>query len=369
MDKMVLFFAGIVSVLPAFAIFIEKPFSVPEGDYRYVDGAGWEGRRAIVFRSETPCRGKCPFVALDLAPGYQYEFTAIVQSRLSEDSVVELSLSWFDSLGKRISSATGKPMNDNEVLPDGWVRYGAKTPIIPANAVRGAMHVYVCHGGKGRAVFDRFTLKQLDAKWVGPLLSSAYQNVAVDGTVRFAVPLMHFEALRIPKGELCATFTMKGADGKPFSLPPSCIDGRHAEVSVDVSRLAKGSNPVVFELKTTKRSYGISKCTFTRADALPERKVWIDSKKRLIVDGKPFFMLGMYWRKITDKELDVFCPSPFNTVLPCQRPVRAQFDLCQKRGLKMCYPFENLYDVPGEETNVVRIVKELKDHQRSFCGI
>lgn len=362
MCRTALFLGCAVLGLTCPAIFIEKPFAIPGGDYRYVDGAGWEGRRAIVFDSKVPCKGRCPSVELELKPGFQYEFTAIVRSELNEGGIVELALSWFDASGKRISSSVGRPMNDNEVLPDGWVRYGAKTPIIPAAAARALMHVYVCHGGSGTAVFDRFTLKQLDAKWVGPLLSSAYQNIAVDGKVRFAVPLYHFESLRIPKTELEARFTMAGADGRPLILPPSAIDGKHAEVLVDVSKLAKGSHPVVFELKTSRRSYGSSRCLFSRVDVLPRRRVWIDSRKRLIVDGKPFFMLGMYWRKVTDAELDVFCPSPFNTILPCQRPVRAQFDLCRKRGLMMCYPFENRYDVPGEDTNVVSIVKDIKDH-------
>lgn len=365
MRESVLLLAMVAGAFRAFAapsIFIEKPFAVPDGDYRYADGVGWEGRRAILFESDEPCKGKCPSVELDVNPGYQYEFTAIIRHNLAEGGIPEMALSWFDANGRRISAAVAKPLNDNEVLPDGWVRYGAKTPIIPAHAARAILHVYVCHGGKGTAVFDRFTLKRLDAKWVGPLLTSAYQNVAVGGKVRFAVPLYHFESLRIPKNEVRAEFSFVGADGKPLVLPPSAIDGRHAEVSVDVSRLAKGRHSAVFELKTDKRSYGSSKCVFSRVEVLPERRVWIDSRKRLIVDGKPFFMLGMYWRKVTDDELDVFCPSPFNTILPCQRPVRAQFDLCQKRGLKMCYPFEHRYDVPGEDTNVVRIVKDLKDH-------
>lgn len=356
---------GLLCLLAAsssFAAFIEGDFSMRCGEYRYVDGTGWEGRRAVVFESSEPCKGPCPQKDVTLEPGFQYEFTGLVRANLAEGGIVQLSLSWFDASGKRLGSTIGIPVNDNEVLPDGWVRYGAKTPIIPAEATRALYHFYVARGGKGRAVFDRFTLKRLDAKWEGPLLSSAYQNIAAEGKVRFAVPLNHFDALRIPADKLTATFTVRGADGLERKLPPTFFGGTRAELTVDVTDLAKGTHPVVFEVHTAERSYGTSKCDFTRADRLPERKVWIDQKKRLIVHGKPFFMLGMYWRKITAEELDVFCPSPFNTVLPCQDPERWQFDLCAQRGLMMCYPFEHRYDVPGEVTNVVCIVNALKDH-------
>ncbi len=352
----------LLAVSSAFAAFIEGDFSMRCDEYRYVDGAGWEGRRAVVFESAEPCGGPCPMKSVDLKPGFQYEFTGIVRANLAEGSIVQLSLSWFDASGKRLGSTIGIPVNDNEVLPDGWVRYGAKTPIIPAETTHALYHFYVARGGRGRAVFDRFTLKRLDAKWVGPLLSSAYQNIAVDGKVRFAVPLSHFDALRIPKEKLRPSFAVQGADGVTQKLPPTFFDCTRAELAIDVKRIAKGTHPVVFELRTDERSYGTARCDFTRVDVLPQRRVWIDGRKRLIVNGKPFFMLGMYWRKITAEELDVFCPSPFNTVLPCQDPERWQFDLCARRGLMMCYPFEHRYDVPGEVTNVVRIVNELKDH-------
>jgi hypothetical protein len=154
----------------------------------------------------------------------------------------------------------------------------------------------------------------------------------------------------------------RGTDGVVRKVKPSKFDLDHAELSIEVDGMAMGTHQVGLSVSSSGRSYGTVCAKFTRAVNVPKRKVWIDPKKRLIVDGKPFFMLGMYWRKITPEELDAFCPSPFNTVLPCQRPDRAQFDLCRERGLMMCYPFEHRYDEPGEATNVVRIVKELKDH-------
>ena len=269
---------------------------------------------------------------------------------------------WRDGRGKRLSSAIGNPLNDNETLPDGWIRYGMTTKTIPPESKSAMLHFYVAKGGHGKAVFCGFEMIRLDACSVGPMLSSAYQNVATGGVVRFVVPLHRIEDATVRKDVLRPEFTIWGANGVLLKKRPTEFDLDHAALDVNVVELANGTNPVTFELSSRERSYGASRLDFTKSTKLPPRRVWIDSRNRLIVDGKPFFMLGMYWRRITESELDVFCPSPFNTVLPCQRPDRSQFDLCAARGLKMCYPFEHRYDIPGENTNVARIVNELKDH-------
>ena len=342
--------------------FVVDEFTVPAGDYRYRDGVGWSGRRAIVFESSEPCRGPCPHVGVKLENGFQYEFTAIVQARLSPGSIVEISLSWYDVNGNRIGATTGTPVNDNEILPDGWIRYGATTPIIPPEAASASLHMYVCHGGSGRAVFDRVTLTRLEPKWIGRMLTSAYQDTAHEGRVRFVVPLTNFDALRIPADRLDARFKLVGSDGSARRLRPTKIAADYAELDIGVDELAMGRNAVSFGARTKERVFGTTRTFFTRTAKRPERRVWIDAKKRLIVDGKPFFMLGCYWRTVTREQLELFTPSPFNTILPCNDPGRDQLDLCQQYGVKICYPFEHRYDVPGESTNVVRIVNELKNH-------
>ena len=338
-------------------------FRLPSnGLYRYEEGAGVDSGRAVVFESRTPCGTGCPSMNLDLQPGCRYAFSALVKAGDAKDAVMQLMLEWRDANGRRLGSAYGNPVNDNEVLPDGWLRYGGMTQPVKEGVKSASLHFYVAKGGSGRVVFDRFDLTRLESYSVGPLLSSAYRNVATGGIVRFVAPLHRFEDLKVDAGSFKPEFSYRGADGGMRTVRPGKFSLDRAEISLDVGSMAAGTHPVSFSLSAKGRSYGTAELKFTRAARLPGRKVWIDPKRRLIVDGKPYFMLGMYWRKITEEELDAFCPSPFNTVLPCQRPERWQFDLCERRGLKMCYPFEHRYDVPGESTNVVRIVKELRDH-------
>ena len=355
-------FAVLVFTVSLTASPLPMAFRLPSNDlYRYDLLSGSQERTVIVFESPVPCGTGCPSMPVSLQPGCRYSFSALVNADIS-GGVVQLMLEWRDAKGRRLGSAYGNPLNDNEVLPPGWLRYGGMTAAIPPETCSAAMFFYVSSGAKGKAIFDAFDLTEFDAYSVGPLLCSEYQNVSTGGTARFVVPLHGFNDLKLPASSFDAIFSYSGNGGAERQVRASRMDLDSAEVVLDVSEMACGTNAVSFTLHSKGKCYGKASVDFAKVTHLPKRSVWIDRKNRLIVDGKPFFMLGMYWRCITPVELDAFCPSPFNTVLPCQRPVRAQFDMCAERGLKMCYPFEHRYDVPGENTNVVRIVNALKDH-------
>ncbi len=46
--------------------------------------------------------------------------------------------------------------------------------------------------------------------------------------------------------------------------------------------------------------------------------MFIDPHRRLIVDGQPFFPLGMYWGGVKEKELGIYAKGPFNCLMPWQ---------------------------------------------------
>ena len=67
---------------------------------------------------------------------------------------------------------------------------------------------------------------------------------------------------------------------------------------------------------------------------MPERRVWIDGHKRCIVDGKPFFPLGLFSGKVSEKMLAQYVEGPFNVVMPYARATREDLDLLGAKGLK-----------------------------------
>jgi hypothetical protein len=75
---------------------------------------------------------------------------------------------------------------------------------------------------------------------------------------------------------------------------------------------------------------------FTRADKLPVRKVDFDRHGRTIVDGKPFFPIGLYSSSSMVKHLDLYCQGPFNCILPYGLPPDPKaLDPYHAKGIKV----------------------------------
>ena len=68
-----------------------------------------------------------------------------------------------------------------------------------------------------------------------------------------------------------------------------------------------------------------------------------DEHRRLIVDGKPFFPLGMYFGGISEPDLKTYSASKFNCLMPYEPPELDQMDLAAKYGLKVIYSLKDLY--------------------------
>ena len=54
-------------------------------------------------------------------------------------------------------------------------------------------------------------------------------------------------------------------------------------------------------------------------------KAYIDEHRRLILDGKPFFPIGMYWSSINEADLKLYAESKFNCLMPYGPPTRRRW--------------------------------------------
>jgi hypothetical protein len=99
----------------------------------------------------------------------------------------------------------------------------------------------------------------------------------------------------------------------------------------------------------------------------------IDEQRRLLVDGKPFFPIGMYWSSINEEDLELYAQSKFNCLMPYGSPGAAQMDLAHKHGLKVIYSIKDWYagsrycpqsikTVEDEERHVRARVRQFRDH-------
>jgi hypothetical protein len=69
----------------------------------------------------------------------------------------------------------------------------------------------------------------------------------------------------------------------------------------------------------------------------------IDEHRRLLVDGKPFFPLGMYFSGIHEADLKTYSASKFNCLMPYEPPNVMQMDLAARYGLKVIYSLKDFY--------------------------
>ena len=204
--------------------------------------------------------------------------------------------------------------------------------------------------------FDNVFVQPYVRSAVTGVYSDAYRDIVAEGDVAFHAVLNPPDG-GWPKG-LKAEFSFLGADGTKAVVPAATLKDDEAAVTVPAERLAKGTHKVVFTLSGADGGVlGESSLDFARVDELPPRAAYVDRHQRLVVDGKPFFPLGMYWGEITAERLDIYTNAPFNCLMPYACPTRAQLDLCAARGLKS---FANIKSFRNRDLE--KRIKALMDH-------
>jgi hypothetical protein len=84
-----------------------------------------------------------------------------------------------------------------------------------------------------------------------------------------------------------------------------------------------------------------------RLDAASKPRVFVDEHRRLIVEGKPFFPLGMYCFIREDKmqggDIRLLAEAKFNCLMQYGMPSREQLDLAQRYHVKVIYALNTLF--------------------------
>ena len=218
-----------------------------------------------------------------------------------------------------------------------WTRVEAVVPSVPADAARSVIQLSSGTFAKGTAWFDDVEVVETEGCPVVGLWSSGWRDRAADGDVRF-VALLALDPSETTAYE--QVFSWSGADGRVVRTAGR--PGRYAgtsEAVVSVTRLAKGRHPVSFELIRRDDGTVVARksLSFERVDAFPAKGVRHDARGRLIVDGKPFFLLGMYSDEPSPKMLDEYLEAPFNAVLPYPEVGEEMLAECARRGVRVVY--------------------------------
>ena len=354
---------------------------IPGALWRIEEGAGRNGSKCLVWENSDPKRYLFPrhTIALEAGGIYRYGAWVKVDSRSGGGNwrlEPKVSLDYANAAGKWVGADYAKPVGKPDA--DGWVRYEGVTRPLPSVVVRGNLFGFMPRGATGRVRFDDFSFSHEGTRRVDNIVSSAYRDTAAEGSVSFIATLFVNPA-KLPIERLSATFAYRNADGAEAEVPAETLDAKHAAVTLDVARLAAGTHPVTFVLRTKDdgRELGRAVCSFTRAAV--SRRVAFDRFGRTLVDGKPFFPLGMYARDVTPEVIARYTNgTPYNCIMPYHMPSTAMLDACRDAGLMViCSVKDFVYGVHTDRErfrsredsfrHIAGMVRAAKDHPATLA--
>jgi len=345
--------------------------------FKIVDGVGLGGGRCMVWEeaqirdaSEAPAclapvegnavrpappSGGANFIReFPVEPGRHYAFSVKINGGISNDCAY-VFLRWCDKDGKMLGRCEGQPTIYKEAGKRGWETVKAVSQRLPSDAVKGEIYVEVYRSTLGRMCFDDFEITCDERLSVERIHSSAYRDAAAEGPVRFVVPYSAARGVH-PPSSLSGEFIFTGAKGE-FTVFAEAVLPDRFEVSVDVIRLALGTHPVRATLRHGDETLGSCEMSFTREEGLSTKKVYFDSFGRMIVEGKPFFPIGVYVHPRDEevKYLNRLKGSPFNCVIE-SRPQKKMLDLFHSAGLMV------LPKAPWKPEDACSVMSSLRNH-------
>ncbi len=315
---------------------------------------------------------------LNLRPGRKYRFSVWVKTveMTGPESGATICLEWLGKDGKWLGGAYPSGVKGTA----DWTRVEGVTRV-PEDAASFSLLCYVRKQMTGTAWFDDVEVVQVvDPPMRTILLSPSYRG-RLSGTepqsVRLRVRLdltdheVAAETLRVDVRILDKTGGEIVGQG---SVCPSANAERPTDVVVPAKGLSAGRYAIEARLsdgggnvlQTTRHSLNRVVGDFSPKTA-------IDEHRRLLIDGKPFFPIGMYWSGINEKDIEVYSKSKFNCLMPYGSPSQEQMDLAHQHGLKVIYSIKDWYvgsrycppsiDSPEKEEKAVRErVRKYRDH-------
>lgn len=359
-------------------------------------GAGVGGSTALVCRkTQTNEMLMASFPVPELRPGMTARIVGKLRSVGVTNGVASLLL---ESYTKKGAYACGAAVAQRIAVGDGWdrIELSLSRPL-PGKAVCSRLEVHMAPPVTGTAILDdvSVTVTSVLTNAVGTTglsACSAYRETAASGPVTFGEQFS-IDPEQTPVETLDARFSYLNAAGERVVRAADRVTEEFAHLTIDVADLRMGRQEIGFELRDGKgRVLGTDteRIPFTRVAKEPAYKVYFDRYGRCIVDGRPFFPIGMYWnddhrRGKTffaryEAYLDRYASGPFNMMTSYSNVIpRKEIDDFWKRGIRVvlslaAYYCPELHDHPwrsrpqglekpeDEQPFVTRRVNEMKGH-------
>ena len=353
----------IFSVVSLFAAISANLF--PAGDFENGDNGGWHFKTPLWRVENGIGYAKSRGIVLDVGeggkkidwpwtdgikvePGCSYKISMRVKDGgfKIRGGMLYVGVGWYTADNRKIGKTFANRVADNDLDQDGWFRFEANSGPLPADVDRFSFFVWTPDSVTGQIYFDDFAVvATMTGPGVRAVHTSAYRDLGTHGPLGLRAEYFA-NPVKIPPKTLRGHFEVATPSG--IRKIEAQLEDGIAAATVEVDQLSMGTHPIAFVLsRTGGRVIGRGKVAFTRVSNMPKRKVWIDRHQRAIVDGKPFFPLGMYFTGVKEYLLDYYAKGPFNCLMPYNWPTRKQLDWCLERNLRVIYPMENAY--PGRK--------------------
>ena len=308
--------------------------------------AGHNGSGGLVFecaKGEKQKNGR-PQQMVELKAGKRYYVSALVKAtdivteRNTAAQGVGLYLDCYGADGKW--KFGGGPRKFAAGTTKDWVKVEFITREVPEGIVRAYVQPWAKGCISGRAVIDNIYVAEYDLPPVAGVYPHVYRSESAGGKVRFSASI-NLDANKRALSEYSAVFSYTAADGSRATVPGKVVSPTEAAVTLDTALFAFGTNEVICTLSLDGKKLGSGGAPFAHVASPTPRRVYIDGFKRTIVDGKPFFPLGMYFRnrEVSVSNLAVYTEGPFNCVMPYAPKGLSEKDLelYRKAGLKVIF--------------------------------
>jgi hypothetical protein len=307
--------------------------------------------------------------AIKLEPGKQYEFGAWIRTEnvTGSGGGATLCVQWWQEDGTFIG---GDYPSGVKGTSNGWKHVTGRTRKVPENAARMDLTLYLRKGCVGTAYWDDVSLTEYQPPLMTLLLTDCYRDRTDGGRARVSAAINLDSYSLAPESVSCVLDVRNPQGVMVVSVEPVSVSSEAADFVIDADALAPGEYTLACRISAREGALtGSASGRLIRVETFPERKSFIDSHGRLILDGEPFFPLGTYWGGVSPEQLAIYSDSAFNCLMPYARIPRETLDALQAAGIRVIYSVKDLYggraglkDEEEARAKITSIVSDLKDH-------
>ena len=312
--------------------------------YSLAPGMGRNGTTAIAYSFVTNRPYLAPVAQkVKFEPTETYRISCWVRTENVKppkgEPGAKIGFEWKDSSG-RCEGVYSRQITGTK----DWTYMSFLTPQIPKHITSSRVQIYVGYGRTpGRAWFDDVSVEKIEAKPISGLYSDAYRGNVFDRSPVLLKAPINIPARLLSNGAARVELQYRGADGGVRTAKPTALTTTEARFEMRADAFAPGEQSVTCTVFTNGIVAGSAESRIVRKAGPIDWRVRFDRECRTLVDGKPFFPLGMYMGKVTPEELAVYREGPFNCLMPYTEPPREMLDLCHEKKLMVIYPLKEVY--------------------------